>query len=101
MPIAECLALRLHRLAAQRLSGGEVPFVLQQRAKVADGGERALMPIAKGFTPHHQRLAIQRLGGGEVALGHQQMPTAERRACPLNRLATQRLSCGVVALDLQ
>ena len=40
MPIAEGLALRLHRLAVQRLGGGEIALLLQQQAEVADTGER-------------------------------------------------------------
>eukprot|EP00964_Phaeocystis_antarctica_P119974 scaffold83733_cov59-Phaeocystis_antarctica.AAC.3 len=67
MSIAEGLALRLQRLAVQRLSGGEVALVLQQHAEVADAGEHVRMPTALRLAHHLQRLAIQRLCGGEVA----------------------------------
>ena len=54
------LALRLQRLATQRLSGGEVALVIQQPAEVVGGGERVRMPIAERLTRHLQCLAEQR-----------------------------------------
>ena len=39
MPIAKGLALPHQRLAQQRLSGGEVALVLQERAEVVDGDD--------------------------------------------------------------
>eukprot|EP00964_Phaeocystis_antarctica_P087792 scaffold55803_cov63-Phaeocystis_antarctica.AAC.1 len=113
MPIAERLAQPLQRLAAQRLSGGEVALVLQQHAEVADGDERVRMPIAKGLALRLQRLAAQRLSGGEVSFSLQQqaeiadgdkrvwMPIANGLALPLQRLAGQQLGGGEVALGLQ
>ena len=38
------------RLAEQRLGGGEVALVLQQRTEVVHEDERVRMPIAKGLT---------------------------------------------------
>eukprot|EP00964_Phaeocystis_antarctica_P024648 scaffold13819_cov73-Phaeocystis_antarctica.AAC.2 len=69
MPIAEGLTLPLQRLAAQRLSGGEVALVLQQRAECADGDERVRMPITEDFALHLQRLAAQRHSGSELTHG--------------------------------
>eukprot|EP00964_Phaeocystis_antarctica_P062601 scaffold37522_cov31-Phaeocystis_antarctica.AAC.2 len=103
----------LQRLAAQRLSGGEVALGHQQPTEHADGDERVQMPIPEGITHPLQRLAEQRLGGGEVALDFQQpaehadgeervrVTTAEGLAPPLQRLAEQWLGGGEVALGLQ
>eukprot|EP00964_Phaeocystis_antarctica_P025634 scaffold14423_cov36-Phaeocystis_antarctica.AAC.2 len=72
VPIAEGITHPLHRLAEQRLSGGEVTLGVQQRAEAADGAERVRMTIAEGLAPPLQRLVEQWLSGGEVALGLQQ-----------------------------
>eukprot|EP00964_Phaeocystis_antarctica_P115875 scaffold79864_cov67-Phaeocystis_antarctica.AAC.2 len=57
---------------ARELCGGEVTLVLQQKAEVIDGEERVRVPTAERFALHLQRLAEQRLSGGEVTLGVQQ-----------------------------
>eukprot|EP00964_Phaeocystis_antarctica_P031614 scaffold17871_cov82-Phaeocystis_antarctica.AAC.14 len=51
------LAPHLHRLAVQRLSGGEVALVRKQRGEVIHRGERVRMPIAKRLALPVQRLA--------------------------------------------
>eukprot|EP00964_Phaeocystis_antarctica_P138946 scaffold103639_cov67-Phaeocystis_antarctica.AAC.3 len=54
---AERLALRLHNLEVQQLSGGEVALFPKQRCEFVDCDERAWMPIAKRLAVHLQRLA--------------------------------------------
>eukprot|EP00964_Phaeocystis_antarctica_P031263 scaffold17691_cov72-Phaeocystis_antarctica.AAC.2 len=97
----------------ERLCGGEVAVVLQQRAEVDDGGERVRMPTAEGLALHLQRLAAQRFSSGVVTLAGQhhgevvhpferaRMPTAVRLSLFLQRLAAQRLSLVELALGLQ
>ena len=51
MAIAKGLAPSLQRLAQQRLGGGVVALVVQQRAEAVDGDERFLMPITEGLAP--------------------------------------------------
>ena len=72
MPIPERFALRLQRLAHQRLGRREVALVLQQQREVVDREERILVLIPERFALRLQRLAVQRLGRREVALGLQQ-----------------------------